>query len=317
MSGVHERLAGLPPERLRLLERLASAGARVTAPLPDNALIDAEGFGSTAETSRDPRQVQRFYRAVSLQLDASPFAEHARFLNYGYVPNDNEQHARARPTAGEVNRNAIRLILELIGDADIQGAADVLDVGSGRGGTAAVLQEHFAPVRVVGVDLVPAAAAFSRRTRPAASVHFLAGDAQSLPFPAARFDWVTNVESSHCYPRVDDFFREVHRVLRPGGGFLYTDLIAHDDVEPREALLEQLGFRREHARDITSNVLLSCDDGAARHARAFRRENDPSMIESFLGVPSSALYEAMKDGRQRYLLYRWRKHVPHGGSVGE
>jgi SAM-dependent methyltransferase len=136
---------------------------------------------------------------------------------------------------------------------------------------------------------------------------FVAGDAEHLPAETSSFDAVINVESSHCYGDIAAFYREVARVLRPGGRFLYTDLIPHDRVEDYERALAGLGLALEDRRDITSNVVLSCDETAATHARAFHTGNDRSILEAFLGVPSSRLYDAMKNGQQRYLLYHFQK----------
>lgn len=307
MADTDARLAGLSPERRLLLKRLAAARSAAAAALPDEARIDAERFRYEGTTSHDQALVQRFYDAVSRQLDASPFADHAQFLNYGYVANDNAQSARLRPPPGHPNRNSVRLVLELIGDTPIGPTDDVLDVGCGRGGTAAVIRELFPPRLMVGIDLSPTAIAFCRRTQVGDNVRFLTASADALPLPSERFDVVTNVESSHSYARLGDFLAEVHRVLRPGGVFLYTDVIAREEVATREADLAALGFTCERTQDITSNVLLSCDETAATRVRAFHRESDPALMDAFLGVPSSILYEAMKDGSQRYLIYRWRK----------
>lgn len=53
---------------------------------------------------------------------------------------------------------------------------------------------------------------------------FVHGDAENLPFPDESFDAVINVEAAHLYPDYPRFLREVARVLRPGGHFLYADL---------------------------------------------------------------------------------------------
>jgi SAM-dependent methyltransferase len=318
MTDIRERLAQLTPEQRKLLDRLAAAKAaqNTAPPLADEVRIDSDRFQFEGSMLRDQDQVRRFYDTVSHQLDASPFSEHARFLNYGYVANDNPQLAPHRPPPGQVNRNGIRLVLELIGDAAIAPAQDILDVGCGRGGTASVVRTHFEPRSVVGLDLAPAAIAYCNRTQGGADARFLVADAEHLPFRNASFHVVTNVESSHCYARIQDFFFDVYRVLRPNGCFLYTDLIAEEDIQRHEASLQDLGFTRERMQDITSNVLLSCDETAGAHARAFHQDNEQSLIDSFLGVPSSALYRAMKDGSQRYLLYRWRKRAPqHDGAM--
>ena len=49
------------------------------------------------------------------------------------------------------------------------------------------------------------------------------GSALDLPFPDASFDVVLNVEASNDYGDRRRFFREVARVLKPDGIFLYAD----------------------------------------------------------------------------------------------
>ena len=71
---------------------------------------------------------------------------------------------------------------------------------------------------------------------------------------------VTNVESSHSYPDIRAFYTEVHRVLAPGGYFLYTDLMPAPFVHEYLGALIDLGFDLERDRDITRNVLRSCDE---------------------------------------------------------
>jgi SAM-dependent methyltransferase len=123
------------------------------------------------------------------------------------------------------------------------------------------------------------------------------GTAMALPVADASFDVVTNVESSHCYPDIEAFYREVARVLRPGGIFLYTDLLPSDP--------DLTGFDCLRRDDITSQVLAACDRTASRRRNAFGAASDA--LDTFLGVPGSRPYEDMKHGRQRYVLCWFRK----------
>ena len=100
----------------------------------------------------------------------------------------------------------------------------MLDVGCGRGGTAALIAERF-DADVTGVDLSPEAIAFCRRMHDSPRMRFEVGDAEHVPVDDRAFDVVTNVESSHTYPNLRAFFAEVSRVLVSGGVFLYTDLL--------------------------------------------------------------------------------------------
>jgi ubiquinone/menaquinone biosynthesis C-methylase UbiE len=195
-------------------------------------------------------------------------------------------------------------VLELVADTDVSGRA-VLDVGCGRGGTLAVLNEYYRPSRTVGLDLCHGAVAFCGRRYVRG--RFINGDAEHLPFPDGTFEVVTNVESSHTYPTIANFYREVRRVLKPRGVFLYTDLQPREQLLANIELLRSLGFRVEIDRDITSNVLRSCDATAGTHLAAFAGTNDAELMGNFLGLPSSAIYGGMKDGTSLYGAYRLLK----------
>ncbi|APR81515.1 Methyltransferase type 11 [Minicystis rosea] len=293
------RLSKLSPEKRRLFELLGKKGAAPKA----EAIISRDRFDFEGEAGAEQHELRAFYDTVSGQLDASPFAEHALFLNYGYVPNDNPSRARVALPENCLNKNATRLVLELFGDCPFEPGRAVLDVGCGRGGLSTVLRRYVDAGPYLGIDLSPAAIAFCQRTHQDPDTRFMVGDAQHLPAADGAFSVVVNLESSHGYPDVHAFFREVARVLEPGGHFLYTDLVPTERIDAHLAALRDAGLHVEHARDVTSNVLLSCDETAKTHARAFRQENDRGIMDVFLGVPSSRLYDDMKTGRQKYLMY--------------
>jgi phthiocerol/phenolphthiocerol synthesis type-I polyketide synthase E len=315
MSELDSRLAALSPEKRKLVELLQKQrAAAAPAPRPPETpaptsprLLDGERFALDSGTLRDQEVIRDFYDTVNRQLDATPFGEHALFLNYGYVPNDGPQYSRVRLPDNYLNKNGTRLVLELLGDCELREEHSVLDVGCGRGGVCAVLRRFFQVGRYAGLDLSPAAIAFSGRTHRDARNTFQVGKADALPFGDESFDMVTNVESSHGYPDIGAFYREVHRVLRPGGCFLYTDILPVEQVEESACLLRELGFEVERELDITGNVLLSCDETAAVHRRAFLQGNDSKVMETFLAEPDSRPYQEMKSGRARYMLYRFRK----------
>jgi ubiquinone/menaquinone biosynthesis C-methylase UbiE len=179
----------------------------------------------------------------------------------------------------------------------------VLDVGCGRGGTVVLLAETFGGV-VTGVDLSPEAIAFCRKTHDH-GVRFEVGDAEHLPFEDRSFEVVTNIESSHTYPNLRAFFTEVGRILMKDGIFLYTDLLPVQRWAEVRILLESLGMRIESQRDITPNVLRSCDEVAAQRVQAFGGSNES--IDNFLAVPGSVVYENMASGAWEYQIVRARR----------
>jgi acyl transferase domain-containing protein/SAM-dependent methyltransferase/acyl carrier protein len=240
-----------------------------------------------------------FYNDVTRRLEISGVGSASFFLNYGYISRNGNDESCYEIPEQVFNRNSVRLAFELIGDSNLKGKR-VLDVGCGRGGTVALLAETLG-AKAVGVDLSPEAIAFCRRTHKH-GIKFEVGDSENLPFKNKAFDVVTNIESSHTYPNLRAFFAEVGRVIKKKGKFLYTDLLPVERWLEVRALLAPLGFRILNERDITANVLASCDDVAATRAQAFGGHD--AMIDNFLAVPGSAVYEQMNSGAWQYRILR-------------
>jgi SAM-dependent methyltransferase len=325
MVALPDRLAQLSPERRRLLEKLlaesdpsrpaagsiaAGADCRSADPGASPPLLSFDSVDDGEAPEGSPEAVKatlrRFYDSVSEQLDATLFGDFSFFLNYGYVADLGPQLAVVELPEHCLNRNSVKLVLEMIGDCPITGRR-VLDVGCGRGGTVDILTRFFEPTSIVGMDLSPVAIAFCRRAHRHPRVRFEVGDAENLPFPEGSFDAVTNVESSHGYPNIFAFYTQVHRVLVPGGVFLYADVLPVERRRECLTYLGDLGFLIEQDRDITGNVLRSCDEIARARVSAFASANDPQLMANFLAVPGSEVYDSMNGHLLIYSITRLRK----------
>ena len=91
----------------------------------------------------------------------------------------------------------------------------LLDVGCGVGWALRVASDKGGAAQVVGLDFAATAISRARRLYPAAG--WVQGDGTALPFPDASFDRVFSFGSMEHFPDVVEGFREVSRVLRPGG----------------------------------------------------------------------------------------------------
>ena len=101
----------------------------------------------------------------------------------------------------------------------------LMDAGCGQGAAFALLQSHFAPREVLGVDvdatlLERAGAAAAAAGTP---VRLLHASAAQLPLPDAHVDVVFCHQLIHHVARQADVLRELHRVLIPGGVLLLSE----------------------------------------------------------------------------------------------
>ena len=181
---------------------------------------------------------------------------------------------------------------------------DVLEVGSGRGGGASYVTRYLKPRAMTGVDYAPRSVEFARAAHPVPNLSFRHGDAEDLPFDAESFDAVVNVESSHCYGSYPGFVGEVHRVLRPGGHFLWADFRDAEDIPALVDDVRAVGFTIIEEEDITAPVIESLKKLSAENL-ALIEAKTPAFIRPlfmrFAAVDGSEIAEGFADGSLVYL----------------
>ena len=111
--------------------------------------------------------------------------------------------------------------------ARLRRTSEVLDLAAGTGDLTMALAEYGRPASILSTDFVPEmlevgrakAAAYEGETR----IEFQVVDAQELPFADESFDVVTVAFGVRNLPDRAANFREVHRVLRPGGRYIVLE----------------------------------------------------------------------------------------------
>jgi len=236
------------------------------------------------------------------------------FLNFGYLAPEGDGRTLDLLPAEEPARVFLQLYHRIAPPVVLAGR-EVLEVGCGRGGGAAWLARVGAPARLVGLDAAPSAIRFARRRHEAQrNLQFVSGDAERLPFPAASFDVVVNVESSHCSGSVPRFLEEVARVLRPGGVLCFGDV----RDTPQAAALVQL-FRHPPAglvlveeEDLTAGVRRALEETSPRKEEVLARF--PRLLQGVLrdqtGIRGGVVHQAFVRGERVYWRALLRKFGP-------
>lgn len=167
---------------------------------------------------------------------------------------------------------------ELITYAGVKPGLRVLDVGSGLGGPARVLASEN-NCHVTGVDITKEfceiATLLSKLTALEHVTEFRHGDATALPFEGGQFDLVLTMQIQMNIKDKRRFYAEIFRVLKPGGRFVFQDLMSGTggeiylpvpwatrressfliSVDALRETLKEAGFQIETLEDISEQAL--------------------------------------------------------------
>lgn len=110
----------------------------------------------------------------------------------------------------------------------------MLDIGSGIGGPARYFAGRFG-CRVTGIDLTlefcDVAAHLTRLLGMEDRVEFKRGDALAMPFADASFDGAYSMNVSMNIADKNAFYKEIRRVLKPGGWLVLSEIARGDGPE--------------------------------------------------------------------------------------
>ena len=106
----------------------------------------------------------------------------------------------------------------------------LVEVGCGRGGCFRFVVSEYKPHKAIGIDLSQenvnfCLQSFAENPIQTSEIAFMQGNSMTLDrnLRPQSTDFLINVESSHCYPRLEDFFKSVCHVLKDDGIFFYAD----------------------------------------------------------------------------------------------
>lgn len=189
---------------------------------------------------------------------------------------------------------------ELIDLMNVGEHDNILDLGCGVGWATRVLAQKASRGIVVGLDLSDRMLAQARSGyRNPANVFFVAADASDIPCATDFFSAILSVESIYYCPDMNRAFREVQRILKPGGKAYFLtgyynenphghEWAKHIDIpvhllgaDEYTAALRQAGFRSAAHRRIVDSTPLP-EDWTPTHWFPARQDHQKFRAEGAL-----------------------------------
>ncbi len=151
------------------------------------------------------------------------------------------------------------------------GPATVLDLGAGRGWAAKLFAARGGQVVALDVaddDNVGLGRALALMADAGVAFDRLIGDGENLPLADGRFDLVFCAAALHHFSDLPELFRQIARVLRPGGRLLAI---------------------REPSLSIAADEAATLDQVAGEELAAGINENNPSLVDYLDGLSGAGL----------------------------
>ncbi|MFH1822832.1 MAG: class I SAM-dependent methyltransferase [Patescibacteria group bacterium] len=227
-------------------------------------------------------------------------------MNYGYSGKNSLLLERKTDL---MNKYGLQLYDYIVNMVKLDGL-NVLEIGSGRGGGAFYISNFLNPKSYIGMDICGKAINFCNKHYKKNNLSFIKGDALNLPFANNNFDAVINIESSHSYAGIDIFLKEVYRVLKPDGYFLFADFRYKKDFALLKNQIKNSKMKIIKEENITDNVIKALNLDNLRKVNLIKRLV-PKLLykpaQEFAGVKGSEVYDSFLNRDREYFSFILKK----------
>ncbi|MEM1314175.1 MAG: methyltransferase domain-containing protein [Pseudomonadota bacterium] len=188
------------------------------------------------------------------------------YLNYGYWTEDTK-------TGAEASEAMLERLLAKIPDK----SGLILDVACGLGATSRYLARYYPPEKIIGINIADDQIRHCAEKLPGARFEVMR--AEALAFEDGGVDDIISIEAAFHFETRLDFLKEAHRVLKPGGRLLLSDIFTDRDhpLQPAENRVADLdayrevyraaGFERVEVEDATGPCVRGMTDAVWRAIR--------------------------------------------------
>lgn len=118
--------------------------------------------------------------------------------------------------------------------AQIKKGDTVIDLGSGAGNDAFVARHATGETgKVIGIDFTPVMIDKARKNAEARgfnNVEFRQGDIEHMPVTSNKADVIVSNCVLNLVPNKNEVFKEIYRVLKPGGHFSISDIVLQGEL---------------------------------------------------------------------------------------
>lgn len=184
--------------------------------------------------------------------------------------------------------------------AGVKEGQTVLDLGSGAGFDLLLAGRIVGSEgRVIGVDMTDAMIEVAReniRQAGSENIEIRKGMIEELPVENSSVDWVISNCVINLSPQKDRVFSEIARVLKPGGRFSVSDIVAEDLPEEIRGLASAysacIGGATSEARYLAGLTAAGLGDLAVTERLVYDETQIRGMVGSdlaALGIPSDLL----------------------------